>query len=474
MKTIRLIFILVISALLIHPAIGQDSVQITGFPGQVLELNTYNTYGAIQWQDSLPGGQWSNIDGLTRQRANITVSDTERFVRARFTEGACNPMFSAITKITPLAGYGNDTASIPLRPVAHKIIWNDASTAKKLTQDNFGDYGRVRRLGNSDTLLLVYHGGPNTLDWLNIYMRISYDNGETWQDEKMIANHREYPDKYWRYCTPELLVMRNGWVMLAYEANARPDENKSEIHIKISKDSCRTWDGPIKYLTGRTWEPAMVQLHDGEIELFYSSENLWWDKRNESGSNVYQDIKVLRSTNNGLSWSLESRAAYYPLKRDGMPVPLVLQNNKGVVFAIETVNAGTSPYILWRPMNEPWTVTTSNFENNTYRWLATGFSGHGGAPYLLQLPTGETVLSAHIYRGGDWHQNNYMEVMVGDDEARNFGDVTRPWGTLPNNSGAVNNSLFLKNDTTIVTITCRMFPDGTGGLYWLEGSIVEK
>jgi hypothetical protein len=36
----------------------------------------------------------------------------------------------------------------------------------------------------------------------------------------------------------------------------------------------------------------------------------------------------------------------------------------------------------------------------------------------------------------------------------------------------VNNSLFLKDNETVVAVSCRMFTDGSGGIYWLEGKIV--
>ena len=65
-----------------------------------------------------------------------------------------------------------------------------------------------------------------------------------------------------------------------------------------------------------------------------------------------------------------------------------------------------------------------------------------------------------------------MQVMIGDNEARHFTNLSTPWGVLPVNESAVNNSLFLKDSTTIIAISGRNFPDGSGGIYWLEGTIV--
>jgi hypothetical protein len=353
---------------------------------------------------------------------------------------------------------------------AHKISWKAYGTARKISQDGvYADYGRIIRVSNSDTLLLVYHGGPNNQDWINIYLRKSFDNGNTWQDHQIVADINRN-NNYWRFANPELHELKNGWILLAYTANGKPETNDNcYIHLLISKDMGATWEGPQLIQTGRSWEPSMVQLPGGEIEMFYSSEAKWWPPL--GNTYIQQEIHMIRSTNNGLNWSFPSTVAWYPGKRDGMPVPLLLSGNRGVVFGIETVNSGTSPYIVARNLDEPWTLTSANFENGLYRWLAGYFNGHGGAPYLVQLPTGETVLSVHVYRGGDWHQNNYMQVMIGDRDARNFSKLSTPWGVLPANESAVNNSLFIRDAQTIIAVSGRNFPDGSGGIYWLEGTI---
>jgi len=421
--------------------------------------------GSLPTSQKVPG---TSGDGKLSAIASALSSETDYFVQAYMNLDG-DYYYSNEKKIITWSEYTDpvDTAAFE---ISYKIVWDEPSTAIKLNPaGTFGEYGRVERVGSSDTLLLVYHGGPNTGDWINIYLRKSKDNGKTWGDQETLMDLDDYPRQYWRFCTPEILQLQNGWILVAFEANARPDENKSSIQILVSKDSGFTWSDPLIYETGRTWEPSMVQLPHGEIELFYSSEAKWWGTHD-----LYQDIQVIRSTDNGESWSDPQVIAYYPRRRDGMPVPTVLQGNKGVVFGIECVGSSNSPYIIHRDMNEPWILETSNFLNGPHRWLVSGFSAHGGAPYVLQLPTGEIVYSAHIYRGGDWHQNNYQQVLIGDNDAKKYEGLTTPWGVLPMGESAVNNSLFLKDDSTIVTISTRMFSNGSGGLYWLEGKIVAK
>lgn len=444
------------------------SYHVSGVAEQQLDehgifINTVS--GSLPTSQKVPGVA---VDEKLSAIASALSEGTAYFVRAYINlDGAY--YYSKEKKISTWSEY-TDPVDTTAFEISYKIEWDDPSTAIKLNPTGtYGEYGRVERLGESDTLLLVYHGGPNTEDWINIYLRKSFDNGKTWASQEILMDLADYPGQYWRFCTPEILQLQNGWILVAYEANARPDENLSSIQILVSKDSGSTWGDPIIYETGRTWEPSMVQLPHGEIELYYSSEAKWW-----GSDNLYQDIQVIRSTDNGESWSDPRVIAYYPGRRDGMPVPTVLQGNKGVVFGIECVGSSNSPYIIHRDMNEPWILETSDFLNGPHRWLVSGFSAHGGAPYILQLPTGELVYSAHIYRGGSWHQNNYQEVLIGDNDAKKFESLSRPWGIPPMGEGAILNSLFLKDDSTIVTISTRMFSNGSGGLYWLEGKIVEK
>jgi len=429
-------------------------------------------HGLLYSPDGMPGINSAKIpgkqdNGVYSATLNAVAPGSQSYLQPYMVVNG-NYYFGEVKIVKTLPDYSDFVVDNSPFTVAHKIVWNSPSTAKKISPEGyFGDYGRIKRVGTTDTLVFVYHGGPDNNDWENICMRMSYDNGTNWTSQRILMNIQDHISEYWRFCTPEVLVLQNGWVLIAYEANAKPDENKSSIQILISKDTCKTFGEPIIYPTGRTWEPAMVQLPGGEIEMFYSSEEKWWPD-----GPVYQEIHQTVSTDNGYSWSEPKVVAYYPEKRDGMPVPILMQGNKGVSFAIESVNSNLSPFIIKRDLAGPWNLTTSNFFTSPYRWVVNNFSGHGGAPYLLQLPTGEVMLSAHIYRGGDWHQNNYMQTMVGDNNAKNFAQLASPWGILPVNEGAVNNSLFLKDNETVVAVSCRMFTNGSGGVYWLEGKIV--
>lgn len=351
------------------------------------------------------------------------------------------------------------------------ITW-DTLGLKISHQVGYAEYPRVHRI-NGDTLILTYHCGPmtNSSDVFygdEIAMRLSFDNGGSWSQPDILV-----PDNnpaYYGYSDPDVLVLHNGWILLVYVGRGDPDDNEHDnVQVILSKDRGATWGPPTVAARGRSWEPGMVQLPDGTIELFYSSEAAWWP-----GSNPQQEILMIHSGDNGASWSNPWLVAYTDNDRDGMPVPLVLKDNKGIVFSLESVNNSLSPWIAWSSMDANWNYQTYASVQNGRRWPALNVSQWGGAPFLIQLPSGITLLSFQNSGGrnigGDWKKST-MLVMTGNSVAENFVNLSYPWPGLPTDEGAYFNSLFLKNDSTIMAVTTRSFADNHSEIWWKKGHI---
>jgi hypothetical protein len=375
----------------------------------------------------------------------------------------------------PVAPPGNTNTFPDDKPAADNttptltITW-DAAARKLSHETEYAEYGRVHRI-IGDTLLLTYHFGNRANYWDNIAMRRSIDGGNTWSEADTLMADND--PNYYGFANPEILVLKNGEVMLAFTGRGNPDNNeRSNIQVRLSRDRGWTFDAPRVVARGRSWEPAMIQLPDGEIELFYSSEAAWWFGPNTA--NPQQEILMVRSTDNGLSWKSPTRVAYTSGMRDGMAVPLLLKDNKGIVFPIESVNNTRSPWIVWSSTEAKWNYQGLGTQANERRWLATSENIWGGAPYLIQLPTGETILSCQDAGGrsigSDWKKNT-MLVLTGNSIAKNFTDITYPWPNLPSNEGAYYSSLFLKDPNTLVLITTRNFSDNHSEIYWKEGRI---
>jgi len=383
----------------------------------------------------------------------------------------------AVRTMTDYAAYEVDEST---KPVGHRIRWNAVKTSIQLNPDNIqAEYPRLLRV-SADTLLLTYHGGDGTSGqtdhWQNIYLPRSTDNGQTWSaPEKILDKTRTWLSNGWyRFTNADMTRLKNGWVIITWSANANPETNQNcQVFVMISKDGGQTWGDPITVLRGRCWEPQIVQLPGGELELLVSSEAYWWDNQR---SNLLQEIVCARSTDNGLTWTAQRRAAFTPGCRDGMPVQIVMQGNKGILCTIESINSDKNPSILWRPLNGEWDSADWDQQVDSRRWVCDNIRG-GCAPYCLQLTTGEILVMGHLNQNGDVWQTNREQICVGDNTGHNFAYRTIPFSTLPRGEGAYYSSLFQKDERTIWLLWTHSKYDGSvcqkNTVELLEGQIVE-
>ena len=108
------------------------------------------------------------------------------------------------------------------------------------------------------------------------------------------------------------------------------------------------------------------------------------------------------------------------------------------------------------------------------RWLALAqplpADVYAGAPYLRQMPTGETVLSAQVKSPG--RTEPHMVVWVGDDRARGFANPSIPFD-VPADVPCLWNSLFVKDEDTITAVAGTTMR-GRRGLWMIDGRLVRE
>ena len=371
----------------------------------------------------------------------------------------------------PNEGPGEDTTQwviekiTPGKPIRH-IEWG---TPRKVSHDVYSaDYPRMLGL-EGDTLFLAYHGGPRDNEWDNLYLRKSFDNGQTWSEAQVLM--ADVDPNYFGFANPGFLALRNGRILLAFVGRGNPDDNQhNNIQVMHSDDRGETWSEPRVVAYGRSWEPAMVEHPGGDILMFYSSEARWW----QVAEQLEQEILMVQSKNAGISWSVPRSVAYTAGKRDGMAVPLVLREGKGIVFTIESVSSPDSPWVLWSSLKKRFEKPS---EISRYLAAPKSLVNFGGGPYLIQLPTGETILSCHDtggrHIGSDWKKNT-MYVLIGDSDARNFSNPSYPFPGLPPNEGAFFNSVHALDANTVIALGSRHFADGHAEVHWVTGAIVRE
>jgi len=381
--------------------------------------------------------------------------------------------------VRTMTDYSTYEVDETVKPVSHRIQWNNRTTAIQLNPSYIqAEYPRVLRV-SKDTLILTYHGGDgstgSTDHWQNIYICRSTDNGKTWTDpEKILDKTKSWLSNGWyRFTNADMVKLQNGWILMTWSSNANPETNENcQVFVMISKDGGQTWGDPITVLRGRCWEPQIVQLPDGELELLVSSEKEWWGVQ----SNLFQEIVCARSTDNGETWTAQKRASYNPGKRDGMPVQVVLQGNKGILFSYESINSDKNPSISWRALNGEWDSADWDETADDHRWWVETIRG-GCAPYALQLETGEVVVMGHLDQKGDVWQTNRLQICIGDNTGHNFGYRSIPFSSLPTGEGAYYGSLFQKDSDTIWLLYTHSYYTGSTNtkncVELLEGKIVE-
>jgi len=368
-------------------------------------------------------------------------------------------------------GKKNETVVTSQKPSVNSHIEWDYSTLKKVSSSAEGErycgYARMIQL-HDQSLLAIYEASGN------IVSVKSTDLGATWSAPISVAQSAVGTNM----SVPDILELKDHSLLACY--NPRPYDispsRKFGIRTKKSYDGGLTWkEEKLLYEAGYEfkngcWEPSAIQLPDGEIQLYFANEG---DYLNSDE----QNISMLRSKDNGLTWTKKAEVVSFRAgKRDGMPVPLLLNNGKEIVFAIEDNGFDTfKPYIIRNTIKDNWASTVdANSTNRSYA-LADKIDDkiYAGAPYLRQLKTGETILS---YQGTEGRTNKMefadMKVVVGDDQARNFDRKSTPF-IIPANKSCLWSSVTVLRDNTIVAVTSTNAYSNHSEIWMIKGRLVQ-
>lgn len=337
-----------------------------------------------------------------------------------------------------------------------RIMW-DYSTLYRVSQ---GTYPRFERLQSG---LIMCVGEDSN----GIFCMFSSSEGKRWTSQIRIKNNESNKNM----AVPEVIQLSNGKIFVTYNGRVKVENSSTRFDIRIisSNDNGLSWtDEKIIYQAGTTfgtgcWEPVFLDKGNGELQVYFANEAPF-------PSNNDQEIAVVKSFDYGITWTSASRVSYRQGARDGMPVPVKLKNNKGYAVAIEDYyNSSFIPAII-SSTDANWSSfvdgnSAKRWFSSTHDWLK---SSYNGAPYLVQMPGGETVLSfmSTNNRSSDEKLSD-MIVGIGNEEAKNFNNYTKPFN-IPNDKYALWNSLFVKNDSTLTAISAtNAFPYSGENASWI-------
>ena len=295
-----------------------------------------------------------------------------------------------------------------------------------------GVYSRLKLLSN-DTLTCVYSVNRG------VYIRKQKDG--IWSDPLLVAVD---PTRQYDYTNAEMTELADGTLVYAWNARPLPKTGKPyKIMAALSNDGGLSWHNEQTLFVAGTdfeegcWEPVVAQLPSGEVQLFFANEYEVPDKQ--------QHIAMMRSFDNCKTWQKPEIVCFREKSRDGMPVPVILQKKKGIALAIEDngLNGAFKPVIIYTSLKDNWQSGTVAADSPR-RWGAlTGRDTlaapiYAGAPYLIQLTSGETLLS---FQSGEGRKSentldhSLMQVYVGDNEALEFSCKSTPF-PFPGNERA--------------------------------------
>lgn len=347
------------------------------------------------------------------------------------------------------------TAAVPSGDL--RIAWDNATIRditeipvvnKGYTETNIM-YPRIKRLADGRLMMSFMN---NTYGW-EPYVAFSDDNGTTWHGAtrlvEQVKGTSSAGDDDLVIVNPDFIQLADGTILLAYQRRWKKGYNDLDhtnencyIEIMSSADGGASWTDPRRIYTGRCWEPAMLQLPSGEIQMYITDSNEVKYKRSQPCTTL------IRSFDGGRTWqgkehctykdgeiisrTIDSRGSY-----DGMASAVRLDDGS-LLLPVEVWSGvhkmDQTPVIIKTDAATNWRSDQSIRANGgpdypAKKQVNKDLTGYG--PYICRLPSGHPLVLAGgaKYKGkpGAW-------VLVGDRNGDNFGNASSPfegyWGCI--------------------------------------------
>ena len=355
----------------------------------------------------------------------------------------------------------NSHADMLDRSVLSPIGGTEIKLGESVTKDSRPVYPRFIRTDAGDHLLF-YHTGVTTssggTSWAGNecqYLRSADLINWTW--EKKLLSAYAITDCAGKsnkrvYAGANMAKLANGNILLVAStravSNYRERNADNGLAIRISHDNGLTWDAEQIVYVGTNWEPMPVVLPSGRIHIYYTDSKKLSEGAFGTGKEVISSgTSYIWSDDNGKTWNGGSNNAAEHLlsfaqvryeygsqliMTDQMPAVIALNNSNKLAAAAESFIGGAN---YTSHISLAYTDETGSWGTPDSRGVLPKDRNDnfilGSAPYLVQFPSGESVLA--------YNRNSVFYMRQGNAEARNFGDELRVfnasssdgfWGTL--------------------------------------------
>lgn len=201
--------------------------------------------------------------------------------------------------------------------------------------------------------------------------------------------------------------------------------------MRRSTDGGVTWGAEKVIYVGTNWEPYLLQLPSGEIQVYFTHTAPKLALENTMSSS---GTAIIRSFDNGETWTPNVTGFPYAAHRvaqqyirttdqgvkfftDQMPSAISLNDGEGIALAMESLLANGKYMISLAYSSDNWARELEIDETGPADRLNNLYSG--AAPYLGQFPSGETVLA--------YNEGSKYRLRIGDADARSFGPEYIPY-----------------------------------------------
>lgn len=365
-----------------------------------------------------PTGGGSGSPAQTGQRQTLDIASIEEVNLGESKINSHEDMLGQ-SVLTPIAGTYvqlNQSVTHEEKPIYPRFIKTDAGDYLM-----FYHYGTTSWAGNE----CEYMRSPDLVNW-------------TW--EKKLFEVFPITDCMGKsnkraYAGANMVKLANGDILVVASTRAissyRDRNADNGLAIRISKDNGHTWgEEQIVYL-GTNWEPMPVVLPSGRIHIYYTDSKKLPEGAFGNGNEVISTgSSYIWSDDNGQTWHGGSNNAAEHLlgfaqvryeygsqliMTDQMPAVIALNNSNKLAAAAESFIGGKD-YTSY--ISLAYTDEDGNWGSPDSRGVLPDDRNDkfikGCAPYLVQFPSGETVLS--------YNESNTFYMMQGNAQARNFGE----------------------------------------------------
>lgn len=357
-----------------------------------------------------------------------------------------------------------------------RIAWDYRSLTKIAPLDSrIGYFGYARMVQLSDgRLACVYETSAG-----NIELAFNTDLGESWGNKQIVFETKNDI----AMAVPEIVELSDHSILVA--CNPRPHEPYTEdrrfgIKVRKSTDGGLTWGKEQVIYQAQSifengcWEPSMVQLPGGEVQLFFANEGIY------TTSNE-QNISMFRSADLGNSWTVEPEiVGFRKDRRDGMPVPLLLKEKGELLIAVEDNKIGEfKPTVYREKLAGNWSDGTilSTDPRREYAPLTVPLAEniYAGAPYLERLQSGEVLLSyqTNLQRDISWNKSA-MAVEIGDENGRNFSRRSTPFKVPLSKQGLWNSMCVIDGKTPVAITSTDAFSSTSIEVWMIKGHVIPE